>query len=84
MSELENEIQEIPCPKCRNKVIKIKISDMISRREAKCSSCKSKYEFGSSEVSTLKSAIHDLEKAQDKYEDSLNKIMDKAKIIIIN
>ena len=66
MSEnIEKQKISLPCPKGCSRAIEISYYDICSRREAKCSRCGSKYKFGSSEASNLKSAIRDVQRKTD-------------------
>ena len=66
MSEnIEKQRISLPCPKGCSRAIEISYYDICSRREAKCSRCGSKYKFGSSESSNLKSAIRDVQRKTD-------------------
>jgi len=78
---LEKEIKELPCPKCK-KAIKISMYDMYTKKEAKCSSCKSMYKFDSSAASNLRSALTSMENAEKKFSDAFQKLISTADITI--
>lgn len=82
MSNLEREKKELPCPKCK-RPIKTTLYDMFNKKEAKCS-CGSMYKFDSSAASNLRSAISNLEKAEEKFTEAMQKIMSTADIVIKN
>ena len=66
MSEnIEKRKISLPCPKGCSRAIEISYYDICSRKEAKCGRCGSKYKFGSSEASNLKSAIRDVQQKTD-------------------
>ena len=66
MSEnIEKQKTSLPCPKGCRRPIEISYYEICSRREAKCRRCGSKYKFGSSEVSNLRSAIRDVQRKTD-------------------
>jgi len=66
MSEnIEKQKIPLPCPNGCSKAIEISYYEICSKREAKCGRCGSKYKFGSSEASNLKSAIRDVQRKTD-------------------
>ena len=90
MSKLENEKQDLSCPKCK-RPISITLYDIINRREAKCSSCGSMLKFNSSNTSNLHSAISNIESAQNnlesankKFTEAFNNVMSTADVVIKN
>jgi len=69
MSEkIEKQKISLPCPKGCSRAIEISYYDICSRREAKCGRCGSKYKFGSSEASNLKSAMSYVQRLTDEIE----------------
>jgi hypothetical protein len=66
--KLEKRKIELPCPKGCSSKIQISYYDICSRREAKCSRCGSKYKFGSSEASNLRSAMNYVDRITDEIE----------------
>lgn len=83
MGDLEREKTEIPCPKC-GRDIEVSYRDMYSRKEAKCSRCKSMYKFNSSDASNLNSCIKNFERAQEKFGEAIQRILKGADIILKN
>ncbi len=81
MGQLEKQKTTLPCPKC-SKDIELSYYDMISRKQAKCRRCSSLYKFNSSDASNLRSKIRDLEKAQEKFSEAIQKIVKSADITI--
>ena len=78
----------LACPKCK-KDLGLKISDILNRGKARCSSCGSEVIFDSSAIYNVKSAISEFERAMqnvDKAKQGLNsamsKIMNKAQFNI--
>ena len=65
---LEKEKIKLPCPKGCSRAIEIDYGEICQRREAKCGRCGSKYKFGSSEVSNMKSAMRDVHRKQEEVE----------------
>lgn len=81
MSDLEKEKRELPCPSCK-RAIKTTFGEIISRREAKCTSCGSKYLFDSSTISAFRTSISNLVNAQEKFAESYEKVIEKADILL--
>ena len=81
--KIEKQKISLPCPKGCSRSIDLTYYEICNRREAKCSRCGSKYKFGSSEVSNLKSAIRDVQRKTDeitkraKQVEKLSKEIDK-------
>jgi DNA-directed RNA polymerase subunit RPC12/RpoP len=83
MSDLEKQTTELPCPKC-NRAIEVSFYEMMSRREAKCRRCSSKYKFKSSPASRLRSKIRDLERAQEKFQEAVQEVVESADMEVKN
>ena len=82
MGNLEREKTEIPCPSC-GKSIELIYKDLAgSKREAQCRRCKSSYKFNSSDQSRFKSAIRDFERSQEKFGDTMQKVIANADVLI--
>ena len=81
MGNLEREKTEIPCPSC-SRDIELTYRDLGSKREAKCRRCGSAYEFNSSDQSRFKSAMRDFERSQEKFGDTMQKVISNADILI--
>ena len=77
MGNLAKEEMELPCPKC-GRDIEVSYYTMYSRKEAKCSRCKSMYKFNSSDASNLNSCIRNFETAQDKFGKAIQRIIKGA------
>ena len=81
--KIEKQKLSLPCLKGCSRDIEVTYYDICSRREAKCSRCGSKYKFGSSEASSLKSAMNGVQKKTDELTkrseqvEKLSKEMDK-------
>ena len=83
MGKLEREITKIPCPNCKRD-IEVTYINILNQREAKCNRCRSMYKFSSSDTSNLRSAISNLERAQEKFSDAFHRALKGADIIIKN
>jgi len=81
--QLEREKTTIPCPKCKRDIV-ITYQEMFNRREAKCRRCGSMYKFTPLDASNLRTRIRDLERAQEKFGEAVQKIMSKADIVLKN
>ena len=82
MGNLEREKTEIPCPSC-SKSIQLTYRDLAgSKREAQCRRCKSSYKFNSSDQSRFRSAIRDFERSQEKFGDTMQKVIANADVLI--
>ncbi len=67
--KLERQKIQLPCPKgCSSRKIEITYYDICSRKEAKCGRCGSKYKFGYSEASNLRSAMSYVDRLTDEIE----------------
>jgi hypothetical protein len=83
MNDIAKQTTELPCPKC-NRAIEISFYDMMSRREAKCRRCYSKYKFKSSPASNLRSKIRDMERAQEKFQEAVQDLIESADMELKN
>ena len=82
MGNLEREKTEIPCPSCGRK-IELTYRDLAgSKREAQCRRCKSSYKFNSSDQSRFRSAIRDFERSQEKFGDTMQKVIANADVVV--
>ena len=77
--KLEKTTIEFPCPKGCSIKIKITYYEICSRREAKCSRCGSKYKFGSSETSNLRSAMNYVDRITKDIESKAKELERKIK-----
>lgn len=77
MTQIEKQTVELTCPSCQ-KEIEPTYYDICSRREAKCRRCGSMLKFNSSAASSLKSALNDLVRAQEKVGKCLEKAVETA------
>lgn len=76
----EKQQVSIPCPNCK-KDIDITFHDMIIRKAAKCRRCKTSYAFKSTDTSRLRSAIRDVDRTQDKFLKTYEKMISNADIL---
>ena len=82
MGNLEREKTEIPCPSC-GRSIELTYRDLAgSKREVQCRRCKSSYKFNSSDQSRFRSAIRDFERSQEKFGDTMQKVIANADVIV--
>lgn len=81
MTKLERQVTELPCPKCE-RGIEVTYYDIFGRREAKCKRCGSMYKFKPLDASQVKSAISNLEKAQEKLGDAIQKALKGADVLL--
>ena len=79
--KLEKQKIELPCPKGCSSYSKIQITyyEICSRKEAKCSRCGSKYKFGSSEASNLRSAMNYVDRITSDIENKSKELERKVK-----
>jgi hypothetical protein len=77
--KLEKKKIELPCPKGCSKKIQITYYDICSKKEAKCSRCGSKYKFGSSEASNLRSAMSYVDRITNDIENKSKELERKIK-----
>jgi|TARA_B110000238_G_scaffold193188_1_gene229342 hypothetical protein len=77
--KLEKTKIELPCPKGCSSKIQITYYDICSRKEAKCSRCGSKYKFGSSEASNLRSAMNYVDRITNDIESKSKELERKIK-----
>ena len=83
MNDIEKQTTELPCPKC-NRAIEVSFYEMMSRKEAKCRRCSSKYKFKSGPASTLRSKIRDMERAQEKFQKAVQDLVESADMELKN
>jgi len=70
-----------PNPKCKRD-LKTEISEIISRRRVRCNRCGSEIVLSSSAISTIRSAMSEMEKAKGKLSNAISKLMSNAQFNI--
>ncbi|MFI5253747.1 MAG: hypothetical protein ACHQQQ_15110 [Bacteroidota bacterium] len=76
-----NETIPLNCPSC-HKPIHSTLKEIITWKKVKCPSCHGEIIFDTMAVNNVSRAIKDLEKAENNFEMSRSKIMQKASFLL--
>ncbi len=79
MSSFERQEIQLQRPQCK-KDTKMKNYDIVSSRRARCSRCSAEISFEMSAASSYRTALQELERAEQKVQKALGSIFERAQI----